>query len=249
MGYFVHCKMCLRGNFNILVYEGDKMRNKNIPLLCPGVREVFLPSIVLSNKQPQPKTHSLHTVHAQQINTHLSLQAAKARWRFAWKQCQWFADSKMLNVPCADTVPEPNPQPSAFMLWGGTAAPRCSQSVTCWILNAAWTKILIEKQPAESRFCFQASWSNFFCCFFNVFFSLFSYRPLPWAQGHEGQLKPLPAVAGRRQGVTLNKPPVHRSATKRQTTKHTLTHTPTDNSVSNSPHMHFLDCGRKLWKT
>lgn len=85
-GYFMHYRMCLRGNFNILVYEGDKMQNKNIPLLCPGVREVFLPSTALStNNQPQPKTHSSHTIHAQQVNTYLSLQAAKPPSAFCLK--------------------------------------------------------------------------------------------------------------------------------------------------------------------
>lgn len=81
-GYFMHCRMCLLGNFNILGYEGDKMQNKKIPLLCPKVRLVFLPSIVLSSNQPPLNPHSSHTVHTQQIATHLSLQAAETRLCF-----------------------------------------------------------------------------------------------------------------------------------------------------------------------
>lgn len=125
-GYFMHYRMCLLGNFNILVYEGDKMQNKKIPLLCPRVRGVFLPSIVLSNNnQPQPKTHSSHTMHAQQINTHLSLQAAKARLRFAWKQCQGRYRAGI--------------EPSTFMLCSSRAVNTTAarRFLTCNLLNFA----------------------------------------------------------------------------------------------------------------
>lgn len=141
----MHSRMCLLGSFNILVYEGDKIQNKRIPLLCPGVRLLFLPSIVLSSNQPPPNTHSSRTVH-----THSSSQAAEARLCFPSEQfhqarCRYCGGIK----------------PSTLMLWSSravnAAAPRRSWGATCWILHAALlTKLLIERQGSEKeeeRFC------------------------------------------------------------------------------------------------
>lgn len=78
--------------------------------------------------------------------------------------------------------------------------------------------------------------------------SSFSTSAASWAQSHGVLLELLPAVTGRGQGGTLDTPPVHRKATKRQKIKKTfaIAYKPTDNLefLIHLTRM-FLDFGKK----